>query len=93
MMKKLFLLLSIISLTLTAVAQVDESVATDYKSQYSRLYKSYLKDTADVANLLALADFYSKRDNPLWDLPTSMYYLLRAESIYIDMVKDDSKYR
>ncbi len=92
-MKKLFLLLTIISLTLTAVAQVDESVATDYKSQYSRLYKSYLKDTADVANLLALADFYSKRDNPLWDLPTSMYYLLRAESIYIDMVKDDSKYR
>ena len=92
-MKKLFLLLSIILLTLPAAAQVDESVATDYKSQYGRLYKNYLKDTTDVPALLALADFYAKRDNPLWDLPTSMYYLLRAETIYIGMVKDDSKYR
>ena len=70
-------------------AQVAGVKGDHYRSQYVKLYKSYLGDTNDVDVLVKLADFYSDDGNPMYNLPFARKYIVRAEKNYREMLSDN----
>lgn len=64
-----------------------------YKKQYVKIYKEYVSDPSDVATIVTLADFYSRMQNPMRNLPLAMQYIRQAESSYIEILADESRYR
>lgn len=64
-----------------------------YSEQYNKLYKAYVKEPNDVANLLAMAVFYSDTTNPMRDYPMAMNFASQAESLYVAIIEDNDRYR
>lgn len=86
MKKILFLVLCVVCFG-SAMAQENE-----YQAQYSKLYKDYIKDPNEVVNLILMCDFYCDQQNPMRSLPLAMKYISSAESNYIAIIEDNSRY-
>lgn len=66
---------------------------TDYQAQYTKTYKAYVQNPDNVANMMAMAEFYSQTGNPMRNLSMAMKYVRQAEEKYVAMVEDNSQYR
>ncbi|MBO7489953.1 MAG: PD40 domain-containing protein [Bacteroidales bacterium] len=89
-MKKTLLLFVVCTLCLVAKAQDD---ASQYSRQYEKIYKAYVKEPENVANMLALAEFYADTANPMRDYATAMKYISSAEQRFITILEDRDKYK
>ncbi len=87
-MKKILFIL-MLTMTVGAMAQN----APDYKEQYTKLHKAYVKDPDDVANLVALARFYSQPDNPQYDIAQSARHIHRAETLISYYLQHNDHYK
>lgn len=95
-MKNRTLLLVIVAVVLPLFAQAQSDsarVAEDYRALYGRVYKSYVQEPENVANLLELSRFYTLEGNPMRNLCLAMKYVSQAEEIYVAMVDDKTKYK
>ena len=91
-MKRLLFLFAGLLLTLQAVGQ-DPVSAETYREQYVALSGKYTKNPTDVANLIDMAQFFTRADNPLHNLPQAARYARRAEEIYSAWLMDRGRYR
>ena len=91
-MKRLLFLLAGLLLTLQAVGQ-DPVSAETYREQYVALSGKYTKNPTDVANLIDMAQFFTRADNPLHNLPQAARYARRAEELYSVWLMDRGRYR
>lgn len=64
-----------------------------YARQYNKLYKNYVKEPENVANMLALATFYADTANPMRNYATAMKYITSAEDRFVVILEDRDKYR
>lgn len=76
-----------------AFAQDDTTRFEHYRKQYAKLHDNYLRSPDDVANIAALAYFYSEADNPMRNLPLAMDYIQVSETRYRAMIGDQKRYR
>ena len=86
-------LLLLASNLLIAQEQKDTNYAEYYRMQYARVYKAYAQNPDDVANLMAMAEFYSSTNNPMRNLPMAMRYVQKAEKNYVAMIDDRDRYK
>lgn len=75
------------------MGQAQEDSSAYYQKQYAKIYKEYVSDPSDVAVIVELADFYTCPGNFMRNLPLAMKYLREAESAYVTILSDDSRYR
>jgi len=80
-------------LIINAVVSQNDDTQSEYHKQYEKLYKAYVKSPDNVANKLAMAEFYSAAGNPMRDYATAMTFATDAEQQYIAMVEDRDKYK
>ena len=93
MKKTLFLALAL-ALGFAAAAQSDTVAdAGQYSRQYNKIYKAYVKQPENVANTLALAQFYADTLNPMHNFATAMKYITSAEERFIFIVEDRDSYK
>ena len=64
-----------------------------FSEQYNKLYKAYVREPNDVANLLAMALFYADTTNPMQDYPLAMRFASQAEEEYIAILEDRHRYK
>ncbi|MBO7542260.1 MAG: PD40 domain-containing protein [Bacteroidales bacterium] len=92
-----FISLSLFAFLLTfsfdTFAQDDTSRFEHYRKQYAKLHDNYLRSPEDVANIAALAYFYSEPDNPMRNLSLAMDYIQVSETRYRAMIGDQKRYR
>ena len=91
-MKKLMTLMPALLMALALHAQSD-SLLNAYGEQYVRLSKIYAKTPDNVANLLEMSDFFINSENPHYSLTLAAEYCRRAESLYVEYLKDKDRYR
>ena len=93
--KKLLALILFVAVAVAAFAEAggDTNRVVYYQQQYAKLHEKYLKSPDDIANITALAYFYSEPDNPMRNLPLAMDYIKISESRYKELVGDRSRYR
>lgn len=89
----LLLLLAAMLLPLRAEADNDTNRFEHYRKQYTKLHENYLRSPDDVANIAALAYFYSEPDNPMRNLPLAMDYIQISENRYKVLISDQKRYR
>jgi len=89
-LKSLCIVSVIMSFELVAAQTGNVKDADYYRSQYVKLYKSYLKDTNDVDVLVNLSRFYSDESNPMCNIPFAKKYVGRAEHIYKTMLASNA---
>ncbi len=75
------------SFSASAAQSVSQKNADQFRSQYVKLYKAYLKDTADVEVLVKLSRFYTDERNPMFNIPLAKKYLDRADRRFHVMLK------
>ena len=66
---------------------------TTMTEQYNKLYKAYVREPNDVANLIAMALFYADTTNPMQDYPLAMRFANEAEKEYIAILEDRHRYK
>ena len=71
----------------------DTNYADYYRTRYAQLYKAYAADPDDISMLVAMANFYSQKNNPMRNLPMAMKYATRAEKNYLAIVDDRQQYK
>ena len=93
-MKKTLLLAALFAMSLSLKAQDNPSPdASQYSNQYEKIYKAYVKEPENVANMLALAQFYSDTVNPMRNYATAMKYITSAEERFVVILEDRDKYK
>ena len=91
-MKRLSLLLFALWMGGAVLAQQQEA-AVPYSEQYVRLYQIFAREPGNVSNLIDMALFFSKADNPQCNYPQAYSYITTAETLFSDLVQDNSRYR
>lgn len=76
--------------TIIVFAQDD---ADHYTRLYDKIYKAYVKEPNNVANMLDMAIFYADSINPMHNYATAMKYISAAESEFIEIIQDRNRYR
>lgn len=90
-MNKIIACFAVLLFATSLSAQVhDESY---YSNQYNKIYKAYVRQPDDVANLLTMASFYADTVNPMKDYPMAMRFATEAESLYVSILEDRDRYR
>ncbi len=84
-MKKIFFILLVLCGTHLAAQN------GSYEDRYAQLYKSYFKDTNNVAAMVALSDYYIEENNPFRNIPLAQKYISRAEVLYVEILSDEDK--
>lgn len=93
-MKRIVLLALSMTFCIAALAQVPSgSDPSQYQDQYNKLYKAYVKSPDDVEVNMLLADYYSDTLNPMLNYALAMNHISTAESQYISIVQDRSRYK
>lgn len=95
MKKRLLLLLAIMGMSSAMLWAQDDLVssAEEIKLLYGKVYKAYVEDPENVSCLVDLSRFYAMDDNPMRNLCLALKYADKAESLYVSMVDDKSKYK
>lgn len=95
LLKKLlpFVFVCLMPMSLKAAADSDTNRFEHYKKQYTKLHDNYMLSPNDVANIAALAYFYSEADNPMRNLPLAMDYIQVSEIKYKELISDKNRYR
>lgn len=91
-MKRILIVLAALLLSLQVVAQESSSAST-YREQYAVLCGKYAQNPADIVNLIDMAQFFSRADNPLCNLAQAALYAHRAEELYSAWLMDRGRYR
>ena len=89
----LLFVLNTLLLPLETSANNDTNRFEHYRKVFSKLHKNYLNAPEDVANIAALAYFYSEPDNPMRNLPLAMDYIKISETQYRKLIDDKKRYR
>jgi len=89
--KRAFFLSLAIIIACCATAQDNDN--EHFTRQYNKLYKNYIKEPENVANMLAMANFYADTANPMHDFPSAMKYICNAEERFVVILEDRDKYR
>ncbi|MBR5028084.1 MAG: hypothetical protein IKX51_02575, partial [Bacteroidales bacterium] len=84
---------SVMLLPFKAEADNDTNRFEHYRKQFAKLHDSYLRAPDDVANIAALAYFYSEPDNPMRNLPLAKDYIQISEKRYKELIGDNKRYR
>ena len=74
-------------------AQETSDDEAQFSKQYNKIYKNYVKEPDNVANMLAMAEFYADTANPMRNYATAMKYIVNAEERFITILEDRDKYR
>ncbi|MCQ2282069.1 MAG: OmpA family protein [Bacteroidales bacterium] len=90
MMKRILPIAIALAFAIGGMAQ--NKMADPYREQYVKLYREYAKNADNVANLIALADFFSIAENPQYDLPLATEYIVHAEKLYTEWVQDPKRF-
>lgn len=91
-MKRLLLLLAALMMGMAVMAQTP-TAEPSYSEQYRQLYQLFAKEPNNVANLIDMAVFFAQADNPLCNYPQAYSYISQAETLFADLVQDNSRYR
>lgn len=91
-MKRVLLFLVVLLMGEAVMAQ-HPNVQVPYSERYAQLYQLFAKEPDNVANLIEMATFFSQPDNPLCNYPQAYTYIVRAETLFTDLVQDNSRYR
>ena len=95
MRKIIILLLTFLSFATIsyAIEGPDTNYIDFYQKEYNRAYKNYEKDPNSIEALVEMATFYSALNNPMRNYSNAIVYITNAESKYIALVNDNSKYK
>ena len=95
MRKIIILLLTFLSFATIsyAIEGPDTNYIDFYQKEYNRAYKNYEKDPNSIEALVEMATFYSALNNPMRNYSNAIIYITNAESKYIALVNDNSKYK
>lgn len=95
MRKIIILLLTFLSfITVSyAINATDTNYIDFYQKEYNRVYKNYEKNPNSIEAMVDMANFYSAPNNPMRNYSNAITYITNAESKYIALVNDNSKYK
>lgn len=82
-----------LALTLTLAAGAVAQTSPDFREQYAKLHQAYVKNPDDVANLVAMAQYFAQSDNPQYDIVQAARHIHQAESLITRYLEDNSYYR
>lgn len=93
MKKNLFLFCALFAVVIASAQDEPDKDYNYYQNSYAKLYKAYAKQPENVANNLALAEFFSDTLNPMRNYASAMRYISAAEKRYIEIVEDRDSYK
>ena len=76
-----------------AIISTDTNYIDFYQKEYNRVYKNYEKNPNSIEVMVEMAEFYSAINNPMRNYSKAIGYIADAETRYIALVNDNSKYK
>ena len=89
-MKRVLLLTVMLTSLAYCFAQADED---SYPRRYDKIYKAYIKQPNNVANMIDMAEFYADTLNPMRNYASAMKYISAAEEEFIAVIEDRDRYK